>query len=45
LSAKAIQIVLARLKPDAITATNLAPVADKALRPGPVDLLNSLEHP
>jgi hypothetical protein len=44
LSAKAIQDVLARLKPDAITPTNLAPVAAKALRPGPVDLLKRLEH-
>lgn len=45
LSAKAIQDVLARLKPDAITASNLAPVAAMALRPGPVDLLKRLEHP
>ncbi len=44
-SATAIQILLARLAPDAITATELAPVAASALSPGPVDLLKRLEHP
>jgi hypothetical protein len=44
-SATAIQILLARLAPNAITSTDLAPVAARALRPGPVDLLNRFEHP
>src|ERR1035441_5024196 len=44
-SATAIQILLARLAPDAITATELAPVAASALRPSPVDLFERLAHP
>jgi hypothetical protein len=44
-SATAIQIVLGRLAPDAITAAELTPVAASALSPGPVDLLARLAHP
>jgi hypothetical protein len=44
-SATAIQILLTRLAPDTITATELAPVAASALSPSPVDLLKRLEHP
>jgi hypothetical protein len=44
-SATAIQILLARLAPDAITATELAPVAASAQSPSPVDLLNASHIP
>jgi hypothetical protein len=44
-SAAAIRVVLARLAPKAITAADLTPVAARALRPGPVDLLKRLANP